>query len=50
MDVAAPYAAYVLSAYGLSLAVLALVVVWALSSWRQARDNLRRIQDSETKI
>jgi|WetSurMetagenome_2_1015567.scaffolds.fasta_scaffold173331_3 heme exporter protein CcmD len=50
MDFAAPYATYVLAAYGLSLAVLALAVVWALSSWRQAKRNLGRIQDSETKI
>jgi heme exporter protein CcmD len=50
MDFAAPYAAYVLAAYGLSFAALALVVGWTLSSWRKARRNLRRIQDSETKI
>jgi heme exporter protein CcmD len=50
MDFAAPYAAYVLAAYGLSLAALALVVVWALSSWRQAKRSLAGIQDSETKI
>jgi heme exporter protein CcmD len=50
MDFAAPYAAYVLAAYGLSLAGLTLVAAWALSGWRRARRNLRRIQDSETKI
>jgi heme exporter protein CcmD len=50
MELASPYAAYVWTAYAVSLGGLALTALWTLLAWRKARDELRRVQHSETKI
>ena len=41
------YAAFVWSAYGLSVIVLALMVVWSLRANRREREALRRLEPQE---
>lgn len=44
------FAAYVWSAYGISLVALAALTAFTVAAWNRSKRNLKAIQDSETNL